>query len=98
MEDLVNPTSSFEHRAGRASGLKAAAQGDGAGSTRYRPEADPDRRRAVALLLVVGMVMEMRDEDADPRARERAHDDVGRKVLAGANALVADERRQHRAD
>ena len=32
--------------------------------------------------------MEVGDEHADPRARERAHDHVGREVLARANTLV----------
>ena len=42
------------------------------------------------------MAMQMRHEDPDDRAGERARDDVGREVLAGADALDADERLERR--
>ena len=54
---------------------------------RARRKADPDG----ALLDVLG-AMKMRDDDADTGACDRARDDVGRKVLAGAHALDRNER------
>ena len=41
--------------------------------------------------------MEVGDEHADRGAGHRAHDDVGREVLAGSDPFVADERGQQRA-
>ena len=79
--------------------LDPAAQRHRAGPVGVGLQADPDGRRAVAslLLLVVRAVVEVGDQDADCCARERAHDDVGREVLARANPLVADECGEQRA-